>query len=156
MSLFITNTADDLSSSGNNSIGLRVSFSQRVIKKEHCICLYNVLSSYSSSFINDLNGCVIMKIILISAVLCSLLHLLCSTAICWSATYYVDATNGNDSNPGTSESTPWKTIAKDNNSSLDPGDFVLSKRGEVWREQLEIPSSGVLALSSLATSGSLG
>jgi hypothetical protein len=32
----------------------------------------------------------------------------------WSATYYVDATNGRDTNNGTSELTPWKTIAKVN------------------------------------------
>ena len=43
-----------------------------------------------------------MKTILRNAVLCSLLHLLCSTAICWSATYYVDADDANSSN-GASE-----------------------------------------------------
>src|SRR4030043_1897423 len=37
------------------------------------------------------------------------------------ATYYVDATNGNDSNNGLSESTPWKTIAKVNASNFNPG-----------------------------------
>ncbi len=83
-----------------------------------------------------------MKTILRNAVLCSLLHLLCSTAICWSATYYVDATNGNDSNPGTSESVPWKTIAKVNSSQFQSGDFIIFKRGEIWREQLNVPSSG--------------
>jgi len=39
----------------------------------------------------------------------------------WSATYYVDATNGNDSNNGLSEATPWKTIAKVNASRFNPG-----------------------------------
>jgi len=57
-------------------------------------------------------------------------------------TYYVDATNGNDSNSGTSESSPWKTIAKVNKSYFKPGDFVLFKRGKTWREQLTVPSSG--------------
>ena len=60
----------------------------------------------------------------------------------WAVTYYVDATNGNDSNPGISESTPWKTIAKVNSLNFQPGDFILFKRGEVWREQLTVPSSG--------------
>ena len=32
----------------------------------------------------------------------------------WSATYYVDATIGNDGNTGLSESSAWKTIAKVN------------------------------------------
>ena len=36
----------------------------------------------------------------------------------WAATYYVDATNGNDNNDGLSLSTAWKTIAKVNNSNF--------------------------------------
>jgi hypothetical protein len=58
------------------------------------------------------------------------------------ATYYVDATNGNDSNSGLSITNPWKTIAKVNNSKFLPGDNILFKRGEVWREGLLVPSSG--------------
>ena len=58
----------------------------------------------------------------------------------WAATYYVDATNGNDSNTGTSEAASWKTIAKVNVSSFEPGNYILFKRGEMWRETL-IPSS---------------
>jgi hypothetical protein len=58
------------------------------------------------------------------------------------ATYYVDVTNGNDSNPGVSESTPWETINKVNTSSFNGDDQILFKRGEVWREQLNVPSSG--------------
>ena len=60
----------------------------------------------------------------------------------WAATYYVDATNGNDNNGGLSQSTAWKTIAKVNNSNFLPGDYTLFKRGEVWRGQLTVPSSG--------------
>ena len=47
----------------------------------------------------------------------------------WSATYYVDAANGNDANNGTSELTTWKTIAKVNASRFKPGDQILFKRG---------------------------
>jgi hypothetical protein len=36
-----------------------------------------------------------------------------------SATYYVDATNGNDGYDGLSEVTPWKTVAKVNASTLE-------------------------------------
>jgi len=57
------------------------------------------------------------------------------------ASYYVDATLGDDSNPGT-QSQPWKTISKVNSSSFNPGDKIYFKRGEVWREQLTVPSSG--------------
>jgi len=48
----------------------------------------------------------------------------------WSAIYYVDATNGRDTNNGTSELTPWKTIAKVNASRFYPGNQILIKRGE--------------------------
>jgi len=57
-------------------------------------------------------------------------------------TYYVDATSGSDSAAGTSDSTPWKTISKVNGSSFSAGDSILFKRGETWREQLTVPSSG--------------
>jgi parallel beta-helix repeat protein len=60
----------------------------------------------------------------------------------FAATYYVDATNGKDTNTGLSEATAWKTIAKVNASRLNPGDQILFKRGEIWRERLIIPSSG--------------
>ena len=52
----------------------------------------------------------------------------------FAATYYVDATNGNDANNVTSQSTPWKTIAKVNVSRFNPGDQIVFKRGEIWRE----------------------
>ena len=68
--------------------------------------------------------------------------MLITSQIITGAVYYVDATNGNDSNDGLSEITAWRTINKVNNSSFTPGDFILFKRGEIWREQLSIPSSG--------------
>lgn len=70
------------------------------------------------------------------------------------ATYYVDATGGNDSNSGVSTSQAWKTISKVNSSSFIPGDSVLFKKGEVWREQLVVPSSGTSGNS--ITLGSYG
>jgi len=56
--------------------------------------------------------------------------------------YYVDSASGSDSNNGTSESAPWKTIAKVNASSFAPGDHILFKRGDSWRDLLAISSSG--------------
>jgi len=44
-----------------------------------------------------------------------------SLSTSWGATYYVDATNGKDSNTGLSPSTAWKTIAKVNASRFTPG-----------------------------------
>jgi len=60
----------------------------------------------------------------------------------WAKTYYIDATRGNDKKSGQSLSTAWKTIAKVNASSFNPGDQILFKRGEVWRETLIAPSCG--------------
>jgi hypothetical protein len=63
-------------------------------------------------------------------------------AECLGADYYVDATGGNDGNSGLSPAAAWKTIAKINASGFAAGDRILLKRGQVWREQLIIPSSG--------------
>ena len=60
----------------------------------------------------------------------------------WATTYYVDATNGIDNNNGLSPVTAWKTIAQVNSYSFSPGDSILFKKGETWRETLTIPSSG--------------
>jgi len=57
-------------------------------------------------------------------------------------TYYVDATGGNDSNPGTAADNAWKTIAKVNGYAFSPGESILFKKGESWSETLTIPSSG--------------
>ncbi len=57
--------------------------------------------------------------------------------------YYVDATSGDDANLGTSLDQAWQTIAKVNAATFQPADKILFKRGEIWRETLTIPSSGV-------------
>ena len=61
----------------------------------------------------------------------------------WGTAYYVDNVTGNDSNSGTSESTAWKTAARVNQASFAPGDRILFKRGEIWREQLAISAAGM-------------
>jgi len=73
---------------------------------------------------------------------CFILIFLIIASQVFATTYYVDATNGSDKNSGTSPPNAWKTIAKVNNSSFNPGDFILFKRGEEWREELIVPSSG--------------
>src|SRR4030042_5645945 len=79
-----------------------------------------------------------MKKVLFTAI--ALLALL--PAIVSATTYYIDATGGNDGWSGTTQSTPWKTISKVNSATFNPGDQILFKRGETWREQLNVPSSG--------------
>ena len=67
------------------------------------------------------------------------------TAAASASTYYIDATNGNDSNDGLSEINSWQTIAKVNASKFRPGDQVLFHRGETWRgAMLTISSSGAV------------
>jgi hypothetical protein len=56
-------------------------------------------------------------------------------------TYYISQA-GDDNNSGTSSSAPWKSINKINSRTFQPGDFILFRRGDTWREQLDVPSSG--------------
>ncbi|MFT3911844.1 MAG: T9SS type A sorting domain-containing protein [Ferruginibacter sp.] len=61
------------------------------------------------------------------------LLLLLITGVANATDYYVSA-SGNDSNNGTSQTTPWKTISKVesfcNNGSIHPGDRILFKCGD--------------------------
>ncbi|RQW89284.1 MAG: hypothetical protein EHM79_03885 [Geobacter sp.] len=66
----------------------------------------------------------------------------CLSAAAFAATYYVDSVSGNDSNSGNTSSSPWKTIAKVNKSSFQPGDSILFAAGRSWQEQLNPPSNG--------------
>jgi len=59
------------------------------------------------------------------------------------ATYYVDATGGNDGDTGLSPGNAWQTIGHVNAQAFSPGDSILFKRGETWIGTcLTIPSSG--------------
>jgi hypothetical protein len=78
-----------------------------------------------------------MKRILIEIIL-----VLFSSGILAATNYYVDATNGNDSNNGTSQGTAWKTITKVSQVTFSPGDSILFKRGEIFRGSLTINQSG--------------
>lgn len=82
---------------------------------------------------------IIQKIVSISAVL--FIISLISNPV-YATTYYVDATDGLDTNGGTATNQAWKTISKVNGSTFSAGDTISFKRGETWREQLIIPSSG--------------
>ena len=54
-------------------------------------------------------------------------------------TYYVNTNSWGDGNSGTSNTFPWKTIAKVNSTAVS-GDTVLFYRGGVWNETLEVRS----------------
>ena len=70
-----------------------------------------------------------------------LLFIVCKLAPAQTS-YYVDAVGGSDANSGQSTSLPWKTISKVVHSRFLPGDNILFKCGQTWREQLLPPSSG--------------
>ena len=56
--------------------------------------------------------------------------------------FYVDNETGSDSNSGSSPEKPWKTVGKVSEFSFQPGDLILFRRGQVWRESLTLPVSG--------------
>lgn len=57
-------------------------------------------------------------------------------------TYYISFSEGNDSNSGLSESTPWKTFNNINAITLQPGKKVLLKRGDTWTQELNLRGNG--------------
>ena len=59
---------------------------------------------------------------------------LITTKSLFATDYYVSSSQGNDSNNGTSQSSPWKTLHKINQTSFLPGDVIHFKRGDVWKE----------------------
>jgi hypothetical protein len=70
------------------------------------------------------------------------ISLMVISSACWATTYYVDAAAGLDTNSGISPSTAWKSVAKVNASTFQPGDQILFATGGIWRETLTAPSSG--------------
>ncbi|GAA1716786.1 hypothetical protein GCM10009745_76690 [Kribbella yunnanensis] len=59
-----------------------------------------------------------------------------------STTYFVDSASGSDSNNGTSESTPWQSLAKVNSTEFAPGDTIRFRAGASWNGQLSPKGSG--------------
>lgn len=64
--------------------------------------------------------------------------------------YYIDATNGNDNNPGNSPSLPWKTLSKVNSFNFASGDVILLKRGETFLAPFA-PSVSNISVGSYGT-----
>ncbi|MCL2880649.1 MAG: hypothetical protein FWF29_10415, partial [Treponema sp.] len=56
-------------------------------------------------------------------------------------TFYVDYTNGNDSNSGLSPAAPWKNLTKVNNTILRPGDHILLEANSIWNGEPTVNSN---------------
>lgn len=56
-------------------------------------------------------------------------------------TYYV-SNAGDDNNLGTIPDKAWKTMDRVNRQTFSPGDGILFRRGDTWRETLRLNSSG--------------
>ncbi|GAA2680123.1 discoidin domain-containing protein [Nonomuraea recticatena] len=61
-------------------------------------------------------------------------------------TYYVDA-DGDDSAAGTSPDSAWRSLAKVNATTFQPGDIIRFQGGDAWHGGLVIKSSGVTVTS---------
>jgi len=88
-----------------------------------------------------------------------LIGLLLPTPICSHATtYFIDNVAGLDSNKGTRTATPWATLAHVSAQTFAPGDSILFKKGGIWHEQLNVPSSGIaghpITIGAYGASGS--
>jgi hypothetical protein len=59
-----------------------------------------------------------------------------------SATAYYLSDAGSDSNVGTSADSPWKSLAKINDTVLGPGDTVSFRRGDSWTGGVVVNQSG--------------
>lgn len=74
--------------------------------------------------------------------LISTIFLIIITYFSYATTYYVSSSTGNDSNNGTSTSSPWQTLDKTKLFNFSPGDQILLKKGDIWHEPLKVYSSG--------------
>ena len=89
---------------------------------------------------NSVNG----KCQLIFLILMGLFNL-ANQAKASGAIYYVDATNGDNSNNGLSPENAWQTLSKVNTAidggTIQPGDSVLFKRNETFAGYLDVDIS---------------
>lgn len=76
---------------------------------------------------------------------CAVLLLFIPALAVHAADYYVSSAHGSDTNPGTAQDKPWRTLHRVNVASFQPGDRILLASGSVWQEQLAPTSSGTEA-----------
>lgn len=56
--------------------------------------------------------------------------------------YYISSGTGDDTNDGLTEATAWKTMGKISAMTFQPGDRILLKSGDVWKERLTLKGMG--------------
>lgn len=61
-------------------------------------------------------------------------------------TFYIDAENGNDTNNGRSEVTPWKTLDMPNSKKFQSGSQILFKSGQTFKGTLIVTGNGTAQL----------
>ncbi len=71
-----------------------------------------------------------------------LAFLLASLASLHAASYHLDAEGGSDDGDGLSPATAWRSVAKVNAFTFQPGDSLLLKAGSAWTGQLHPLGSG--------------
>jgi parallel beta-helix repeat protein len=82
------------------------------------------------------------------------LCLLLCASLTKAASYHF-AADGNDTRTpaqAVSDATPWKSLSKLAFVTLQPGDSILLRKGDVWREALSIQQSGTLSRPIVLTS----
>lgn len=82
----------------------------------------------------------LMSVVMIVSILVTITPIKVSAAT--GPTYYIDSTSGNDSNAGTSLTTPWKTLEKVNSTTFQSGDTICFKAGGSWIGTLYPKGSG--------------
>lgn len=80
-----------------------------------------------------------MKIIL---TICSSMFFLLMGLHSYATDYYINSVTGNDLNNGTSQATPWRTIANINTTTFQPGDKILFQAGQSWTGTIKPQGSG--------------
>ena len=56
--------------------------------------------------------------------------------------YYIDSKQGDDSNPGNSPNSSWKSLDRINETCFNAGDSILFKCGGIWTGMLYPKGSG--------------
>jgi hypothetical protein len=57
-------------------------------------------------------------------------------------TYFVSSSTGNDLNDGLSEATAWQSFNHVNALTLQPGEIIKLKRGDIWTQELRLQGVG--------------
>ncbi len=73
-----------------------------------------------------------------------------------SRTYFLDSSEGKDSNSGLSIKKPWKSLDRANQVSYQPGDKILFKRGGSWNGIFEPKGSGAEGNAIVVTAYGVG